>query len=144
MSKIYSVVDADEAIKYIGKEGYFGNSIDEIKRRINKGVLIAIKYSEETIYCFTHNLMGFPLFQPIEKQWRECRTFEEALSFLGKIIKHKEDNKAVLVTSVRQYDGDVYINSDKSSYYYDNYETLDDQPVGVCEKKVVAGEPKDG
>ena len=135
-SKIYSAVDAEECIQFLGQEGYFGNSLKEIKAKRRKGFLIKIR-GEETIYRYrkSENTEDFTLFQPIIAEYRKIKTIKEAETFFHKKIKSK-DGQSVFIADYAfiNANGVVrlnYIMADKlvSDYIVDKT----GEPVGIKE-----------
>lgn len=138
MNKIYSAIDADEATEWIGKRGYFGNTKKGIEDNQYTEILLDI-FSGDHKYRFLvetkKTKKGYIYFQPIIETWRPCNTFEEALQFKGVWMRRKDNHKVIVFVSQigKHNDSFLLINNMTADFLFDNYETLDGQPIGVLE-----------
>lgn len=83
---VYSWNNAEEAKKYIGKEGYFTDYFSENLDDWDKDKLVAIHQDESLLSVFQSKQSFHGLFLPadkvIEKQWRAFKDFEELVRTL--------------------------------------------------------------
>ena len=145
-SKVFTATNADEAKKYIGKKGWFSNSINFLEKKIsNNTALETLKIitSEDYVerfgsdgdtwyYCFFYPYE--PKLIPIDWEHRHL--------ILGKQIREKQSGFEYLVTAVEFIDAidDVHdkqivaiVNnkSISSEFLYLHYEFLDSSIIGI-------------
>lgn len=130
MSKIYSAVDAEDAVHLIGTEVYFGDTLKDVKLHRNKCVLEGVR-PEEFNYRFVVGDSNWNLIQEVEKlTYREIETIEEAKTFFGKIADNKDEATSFIVSYVYVQRGTVYIDGHPTSVLLAEY-TIDSKPFGI-------------
>ena len=116
---VFSWSNAEEAKQYIGKQGYFANTMTQLRDSINKNeVYILCKIFEDVGNCFytteSSHSIGYDFFLPVdkvkeveeEKKYRPFKSVNEFQQYykVGYILhlKDKEDDteEHTLITSI--------------------------------------------
>jgi hypothetical protein len=119
-----------------GAKGWFADSIIELEENATQNsanrVLITNERSNSCLYVDETDTVWRFFYPAPEKTYRPFETIKELYGLLGKVIVNKNMPHKVIITSVENNSGTLYINNMSVMCAFNNYvidETGD--PVGV-------------
>ncbi len=121
-----------------GTKGYCTNTMTQLERYVStesKQALCVIYDTQDGYYCVRgkdYNFDGTMFYPAPEKQYRPFETIQELYGLLGKIISNKYMPHKVIITSVENNSGTLYINNMSVLCTFQHY-VFDEtgEPVGV-------------
>ena len=121
-----------------GTKGYCTNTMTQLERYVStesKQALCVIYDTQDGYYCVRgkdYNFDGTMFYPAPEKQYRPFETMEELYGLLGKVISDKHVPHKMIITSVENNSGTLYVNSMNILFVFQNY-VFDEtgEPVGV-------------
>lgn len=151
-NKVFSAINAEEAKKYIGKQGWFSNSLKTLKEFLSDPTTLELShiYDDDVLYRFVTKPSDFSyaFFYPYEPE-PELEPelvpidWEHRHLILGKQIRDKPTGFEYLVTAIEFIDDTIEDVNDKqiviivnnksmsSEFLYQHCEFLDGSVIGM-------------
>lgn len=119
-----------------GTKGWFADSINDLEENATQsganGCLFTMKGQRDCLYVDEVNTVWRFFYHAPEKQYRPFETIEELYGLLGKVISDKRVPHKMIITSVENNSGTLYINSMNILFVFQNYVfDVTGEPVGV-------------
>ena len=124
-----------------GTKGWFADSVDELDDKVTRnsvnrtnGCLAKMKGQRDCLYVDEVNITWRFYYPAPEKTYRPFETIEELYGLLGKVISSNNMPSKMIITSVENNLGTLFINNMSVLRAFNNY-VLDEtgEPVGVQE-----------
>jgi hypothetical protein len=119
-----------------GTKGWFADSVNELEEIATQNSanlrLSKMKGQRDCLYVGVLNTVWRFFYPAPEKQYRPFKTIEELYGLLGKVIVNKHMPHKMIITSVENSSGTLFINNMSVLHLFDNY-VFDEtgEPVGV-------------
>ena len=123
-----------------GTKGWFADSVDELDYKVTRnsvtrtsdGCLAKMKGQRDCLYVDELNTVWRFFYPAPEKTYRPFETIKELYGLLGQIISNKNMPHKMIITSVENNSGTLYINNMSVMCAFNNY-VMDEtgEPVGV-------------
>jgi len=119
-----------------GTKGWFADSVDELEEIATQNnaneCLFQMKGQRDCLYVGITNTTWRFFYPAPEKQYRPFKTIEELYGLLGKVISNKNRPHKMIITSVENSSGMLFINNISVIPAFNDY-ILDEtgEPVGV-------------
>ena len=122
-----------------GTKGWFADGVDELYDKVKansvnrtNGCLAKMKGQRDCLYVDEVNTVWRFFYPAPEKQYRPFETIEELYGLLGLVISDKHVPHKMIITSVENNCGTLYINSMNILFVFQNYVFYETgEPVGV-------------
>ena len=122
-----------------GTKGWFADSVDELEDKVTRnsvnrtnGCLAKMKGQRDCLYVDEVNTVWRFFYPAPEKTYRPFETMEELYGLLGLVISNKHKPHKMIITSVENDSGTLYINSMHILYAFHNYISDETgEPLGV-------------
>ena len=122
-----------------GVLGWFADGVDELEDKVTRnsvnrtnGCLAKMKGQRDCLYVDGLNTVWRFFYPAPEKNYRPYETIQELYGLLGQIISNKHMPHKVIITSVENNSGTLYINNMSVTSAFNNF-VFDEtgEPVGV-------------
>lgn len=119
-----------------GTKGWFADSINDLEENATQsganGCLFTMKGQRDCLYVDEVNTVWRFFYHAPEKKYRPYKTIEEMYSLLGKVIVNKNRPHKMIITSVENSSGMLFINNISVIPAFNDY-VFDEtgEPVGV-------------
>ncbi len=116
-----------------GTKGWMADSVDDLEETATQnGCLYIMKGQRNSLYVDEVNTVWRFFYPAPEKNYRPYETIQELYGLLGQIISNKHMPHKVIITSVENNSGTLYINNMSVTSAFNNF-VFDEtgEPVGV-------------
>ena len=118
-----------------GTKGWFADSVDELEEYATQNsvneCLSKMKGQRDCLYVDELNTVWRFFYPAPEKQYRPFETTEELFGLLGQVISNKHMPRKMIITSVENKNGTLFINNMSVMDAFNNYISDETgEPVG--------------